>query len=192
MGNQQRAINVDVNSFDRHSNGYANNNYEQSHHHNNNQHHAQHAAILDGFDGGGGGQRRTRRSIKYSVKVRQNKESENIHWSNKKRFVPNGNITNFTPEFKPYRRPSYNAYLQAIKDRDKREDQTLEQFHRDRKYYIIFHANQWILKLKKDKMEKEQQRISQTKHTQNIQTQRGPNQSRSNFIYAQQMGINAT
>ena len=45
----------------------------------------------------------------------QSVDAQSAHWTAKRRFVPNGAIPNFTPEFKPYRRPSYKAFLQAIK-----------------------------------------------------------------------------
>ena len=58
-----------------------------------------------------------RRTGKYNVKIRGGRgdnDTQDIHWSSKKRFVPNGTVQNFTPQLKPYRRPSYNAFLQAI------------------------------------------------------------------------------
>eukprot|EP01083_Nonionella_stella_P079036 216607_1 len=194
------AINVDIHSFKRHNNnnnGF--NNYDN-----------QHAAVLDGFNGNkrnqGRGNTRAnkRRSNKYTVKIRGGskgrEDAQEVHWSNKKRFVPNGAIQNFTPEFKPYRRPSYNAFLQAIKDRDKRDDEQLEQFQRDRKRYAKQHAKQHMDKLQNTKLQNEQKRLKlqqckeQNALTQ-LHTQRGRNESRSRHLLQQhmlasQMGLN--
>jgi len=143
------AIHVPVDSFQRQA-GNGNNGYYDH----------QHAAVLDAFDDYRR-QRPKRRTTKYSVQIRGAKRGDHEHveqhWSLKQRFVPNGEITNFVPEFKPLRRPSYRAHLQAIKDREKRNADQLEKFHADRLRHTKLHAEQWMNKLRHKQVEKEQQ-----------------------------------
>eukprot|EP00484_Ammonia_sp_Unknown_P023101 CAMPEP_0197041810 /NCGR_PEP_ID=MMETSP1384-20130603/18293_1 /TAXON_ID=29189 /ORGANISM="Ammonia sp." /LENGTH=817 /DNA_ID=CAMNT_0042472795 /DNA_START=75 /DNA_END=2525 /DNA_ORIENTATION=+ len=193
--NQNAALIIDPGSFKRHNTGAAGgagNGYYD---------HKQ-AAVLESFNHNKPRADKRRRSNKYTVKIRgggKGRDSEHeIHWSSKKRFIPNGPIPNFTPEFKPHRRPSYRAYLQEIKDREKRDDEQLEQFHKDRQHFNKKHAAEWMenLEEKQNKKLAEQQLQQQQQLDASMQasfagaqSQRGPNMSRSSFLFGRPMGV---